>query len=306
MIIVDLMSAVSSFVSIDSSLSDAVKMMRDHSHSCVLVCKGDVPVGIVTERDVVRTLCEFQSKGIILDPPVTEVMTAEPLCVKDKTSLHDALVLACSCHLRHLPVVNSQDKLVGLVTQTDMMKAYMELIDREAELEEENRELELLSLEDSLLGIGNRRSMDVDLEFTQASAQRFKKEFAVALMDIDFFKKYNDHYGHQAGDKALRSVVSAMKECMRDSDRIYRYGGEEILLLMPGTDFDGALVGAERLRLSVDKMQLPHCESALGYLTVSAGVAVTESGDAKVAVKKADDALYKAKSTGRNRVCAYS
>ena len=300
MLIENLMSNVISSVKPDEPLSAALELMQTHSQSCVLVCENNTLLGIVTERDIVRAFFSFQQIGSIDDPVVSQVMTAKPICIRETSSLRDALLLACERRLRHLPVVNERNDLLGLLTQTDMMKAYMEQIGREEKLTEENKELEQLTLEDALLGIGNRRAMDLDLSSTQALAKRSQRPFAVALIDVDYFKKYNDCYGHQLGDEALRKVVQAMKTSMRGSDRLYRYGGEEFVMLMPDTVMNGAVIGAERIRSAVEKLEIPHSAGLKGYLTVSAGVAV--SSNVGNVVKQADKAMYKAKSSGRNRV----
>lgn len=301
MLVEDLMSLLVSSVRPDQPLSAALELMQSHSQSCVLVCDNDLPVGIITERDIVRAFVVSQKKGVIEDSPVEQLMAAKPFTIREKSSLRDALLQACSRRLRHLPVVDKQGKLLGLVTQTDMVKAYIEQMDREAQLKAENTKLEELSLQDALLGIGNRRSMDLDLASIQALSKRSQRPFGVALIDVDYFKKYNDCYGHQQGDGALRKVVQAMKASMRGGDRIYRYGGEEILLLMSDANMNGAVIAAERIRAAVERLQIPHSASEKGCLTVSAGVAVSAGNEADV-VKQADKAMYKAKSSGRNRV----
>ena len=117
-----------------------------------------------------------------------------------------------------------------------------------------------------MLKIGNRRAMEIDLAFTEADAKRHHKTFAVALLDIDFFKKFNDRYGHQAGDDALRDVAQAIKYSVRDSDRVFRYGGEEILILMPETEVVAAIKCAERVRKAVEHLAVPHLDSDDGVL----------------------------------------
>lgn len=192
---------------------------------------------------------------------------------------------------------------MGLVTQTDMVNAYIKLMERQTKLEIANKALRTLSYEDPLMEIGNRRAMEVDLNFTESLAKRYKKPYSVALIDVDFFKKYNDHYGHQAGDNTLVDITRAIKSSMRDTDRLYRYGGEEILLLLIETDSRDALIAAERARMAVQALQLSHSESPLGLVTVSIGVVSSQSEEWQTLVERADAALYKAKESGRNKVC---
>lgn len=298
----ELMTEVVAGTEPQQPLEHAVSLMHEHRCSCVLVTEDQTPVGILTERDVVRIFCEALDNQQLPALKVADVMSPEPVCVHADTSLYDALVLARSRRLRHLLVVDQNERLVGIVTQTDMVDAYVSLIERQSELESENKELQLLSNEDALMGIGNRRAMEVDLNYTEAAARRYNKVYAVALLDVDFFKKFNDRYGHHRGDLALQALAKAVQGSMRDSDRLYRYGGEELLLLMPEAGAVEAYVAAERVREAVQAMNLPHEESPFGVLTVSVGVAAEAAESWVKLLEKADCALYKAKALGRNRV----
>ena len=302
MVIGDLMTEVSAHISPDDPLADAIMQMQEKHCSCVLVHRNGYPKGILTERDVVRLFADAINGRLLPDVTVAEVMTAEPVCVRRSTSLYDALILARGRRLRHLLVVDDNDLLAGVVTQTDMVDAYVHLIERQTALETENQELHLLSNKDALMGIGNRRAMEVELAFTESSARRYQKTYAIALMDVDFFKKYNDRYGHQMGDDALRELASAIKGSMRDTDRVYRYGGEELLLLMPETGAVDAVIAAERGRRAVEDMQRPHSDSPFACLTISVGVASSDQDSWQQLVRRADGALYQAKDAGRNRV----
>jgi diguanylate cyclase (GGDEF)-like protein len=302
MIIADLMTVITAGVSPQQSLAEAVLLMQEKQCSCVLVTEDEYPKGIITERDVVRFFLAMMSGELDPGTIVAEVMTKEPACIQKNTSLYDALMLSRSRHLRHLLVVDDQEKLIGLVTQTDMVNAYMKLIERQSVLETENEELQLLSNQDPLMKIGNRRAMQVELTFTEASSRRYDKSYALALIDVDFFKKYNDHYGHQSGDSALQLLATTMQLAMRATDRLYRYGGEELLLLMPETTMEEARVAAERVRKAVEVVQCPHSESPLSVLTVSIGVAADIAQPWQQLVARADKALYRAKDSGRNRI----
>jgi len=168
------------------------------------------------------------------------------------------------------------------------------------------RELRLLARTDGLTGLSNRRSLDKILANEWRRMRRGGQSMSVAFVDIDWFKRYNDTHGHQAGDAALAAVASAIGAALqRPSDSAGRYGGEEFIAVMPDTDEDGAQRVAEAIRLRVERLNLEHAASDFGHVSVSVGVASRrphgrESVD--VLVKAADDALYQAKSTGRNRV----
>ena len=147
---------------------------------------------------------------------------------------------------------------------------------------------------DALTGLGNRLRLEEDLEALAGRVERYGHAYCVALFDVDGFKGYNDGAGHLAGDDALRAVAGALREGIRSGDAVYRYGGEEFLVLLPEQSLEAATLAAERLRAAVEALAIPH--PAGGVVTVSAGVAA--------GLEAADQALYRAKEEGRNRVHA--
>mgnify|MGYP000167289801 FL=1 len=300
MLVKEVMNKDPLIVSLETSLKVAISSMAETKSSCLLVVDEQKPVGIVTERDVSILFAEVLAGRGDLERQVQEIMTTEPVCVTENSLFKDALMLSRSRKLRHLPVLNGQDLLAGLVTQTNLVDAYAGLVDKQDELESSVEQLKLLSLEDPLLGIGNRRAMEVDLAFTEADAIRHHKTYAVALLDIDFFKGFNDTYGHQTGDDALRVVAQTIKQTVRTSDRVFRYGGEEILILMPEANMESAFKCADRARKAVENLKVPHEGSPLEILTLSGGVASEKEGVWMDLVDKADKALYRSKNNGRN------
>lgn len=307
MLVNELMTKVIANVPPHEKLSSAVALMRKNSLSCVIVSEKEKPKGIITERDIVRLYSEMMTTfeepdTKALDPPVNDVMTMQPVCIQESTSLHDALMLAESRKVRHFLVIDNKEKLVGVITQTDMVNAYSALMAKQEELETENKMLQLLSYEDSLMQIGNRRAMKVELSFCEDLKKRYKKTYAVALIDVDFFKKYNDHYGHHAGDEVLSKIASTVKNSMRETDRLFRYGGEEILMLLPEARNQYAFIAAERARKAVDDLKIPHAACPIGHITISAGVASENGKNWQELVDRADKALYRAKNLGRNNV----
>ncbi len=176
------------------------------------------------------------------------------------------------------------------------------------ELEEKNAELERISSEDGLTGIPNRRSFDLFLQKEWNRAIREKTNIGLIMIDIDHFKGYNDHYGHQGGDDCLCQVAKALAEAVgRPGDMAARYGGEEFVVVLPNTDTEGVALFAEKLRQKVENLALPHNHSATAdYVTISlggAGIVPTAEAMPDELIKLADTALYEAKESGRNRYC---
>ncbi|WP_083749033.1 diguanylate cyclase [Pelomonas sp. KK5] len=162
---------------------------------------------------------------------------------------------------------------------------------------------------DGLTGVHNRRHFDARLLAEEQRARRGRSGLAVLLADVDYFKRYNDSYGHLAGDDCLRRVARAMKSCLhRPTDVIARYGGEEFGCLLPETDLAGALAVAGKMEQAVRGLAMVHEQSEVApVITISLGVAVLESGlrgEPGALVRLADEQLYAAKAAGRGRVCA--
>jgi diguanylate cyclase (GGDEF)-like protein len=198
-----------------------------------------------------------------------------------------------------------QTLLVAAERVTDL---HRRLAFTQAELAQVNVELLERSLTDELTGLGNRRRMEEDLARIHARALRVERSYGIALFDIDHFKLFNDHYGHVAGDGALRDVATRMDLVVRAGECAYRYGGEEFLLLAQDCDLTHSIFAAcERVRQSVEDMALPHeaRPSDPPTVTLSGGVALWTPGSSVTAleiVEQADEALFLAKEAGRNRV----
>lgn len=180
----------------------------------------------------------------------------------------------------------------------------------EADLRKAQEALELIATHDSLTGLANRRLFEraLDIEFGRGARQR--SSLSLIMLDIDFFKRYNDTYGHVAGDHCLAEVAKVLKACChRKADLAVRYGGEEFAVLLPDTSLHGAMALAEQIRRNVIDKHITHSASPSGYLTVSLGcyAFVPSSLDStEVFIQRADAALYQAKHSGRNCVAALS
>jgi two-component system cell cycle response regulator len=182
-----------------------------------------------------------------------------------------------------------------------------DLAARERELSELNDKLRLISLTDGLTEVENRRSLELHLHEMWQHSMRLHEPIALIICDIDKFKAVNDNYGHQAGDSVLKEFAQLLKSEAREIDRVGRYGGEEFLLILSGTVLDAAVTFAERLREKVEGHTFSYAGGTLRR-TMSCGVAAAphpKVKDQEALLRGADDALYVAKETGRNRVVRF-
>jgi len=164
-------------------------------------------------------------------------------------------------------------------------------------------ELERLANFDSLTGLHNRRAILHRLDEHIKQVRRYEGELSLLMLDIDYFKKVNDQYGHLIGDEVLENVAVLMQQNVRNTDSVGRYGGEEFIVVLSETDLSSALIVAERLRNAIEAAEMRGSEGNMFGITVSQGVSSYKPGEDKQSlISRADDALYRAKQNGRNRV----
>jgi two-component system chemotaxis response regulator CheY len=181
-----------------------------------------------------------------------------------------------------------------------------ELTEEHEKLRELNIRLEELARIDSLMNIGNRRGFHETIEKIHHRACRYDRRYGIIMCDIDNFKSYNDTYGHIHGDGVLRTVAESIKRTIRLSDDVFRYGGEEIVVVLPEQNLASTALAAERIRRDIETIGIEHRGSEFGVVTVSCGVTAFED-DCDTArwepvLDRADKAMYLAKNAGRNRV----
>ncbi|MBI4844629.1 MAG: diguanylate cyclase [Nitrospirae bacterium] len=183
-----------------------------------------------------------------------------------------------------------------------------ELVDKNEELSRLNERLESIARTDPLMEIGNRRAFYETIRKVHHRACRYMQSYGIVMCDIDYFKYYNDTYGHIEGDNLLKRVADAFKSVVRLSDDIFRWGGEEIVVIAQEQDASGTMLVAEKLREIIESLKIEHKTSQKGYLTISCGVAAYNESDKdnrwETILDRADKALYAAKESGRNRVMA--
>ena len=182
-------------------------------------------------------------------------------------------------------------------------------VSNQIELKYAREKLTKLAITDGLTGIANRRYFDDQLAHEWTRARRLNQTLAIAMIDVDWFKKYNDHYGHQGGDDCLRQVANALSNvAKRDSDFVARYGGEEFAIILPMTQAENALELSKNICLALSNLELPHALSDFGHVTLSVGVAVgcpKQKTTPHNLLVNADKALYTAKEKGRNRAVLF-
>lgn len=185
-----------------------------------------------------------------------------------------------------------------------------QLLDTNLVLQIANNKLQRLINFDGLTGLSNRRHFDEFLENEWRRVRNDHLEISLLMIDVDFFKLFNDRFGHLAGDEALKSVASAVRDSITNENYLSaRYGGEEFAAILPGVSSDEAEVIAEKLRENVELLNIPHCSpNTDSVVTVSIGLATfapISSESSKLLIELADKGLYLAKGRGRNQIAVY-
>ncbi|MFO7831624.1 MAG: diguanylate cyclase [Desulfuromonadaceae bacterium] len=232
--------------------------------------------------------------------------------LEEKITLHSNRVIFTTRNARHFPVeivcspLFSHNRLKGTTT---VFQDITERLQQEEELKKAQEELRKMALQDSLTGIPNRRGFDQRAEKIWRNGLRRKHPLSLLIIDIDHFKLYNDHYGHQQGDRCLERVAKTLElACKRPEDLVARYGGEEFLALLPDTDLYSSEHVAQRMLAMVTALKLRHCVSPTHeYISVSIGCCclTPDTGHTlEQLIICADKNLYRAKESGRNKVCS--
>jgi diguanylate cyclase (GGDEF)-like protein len=245
---------------------------------------------------------EFQRLGMIEDiRPLDDFLYSDPSAKStDFTFLLQSMLLM-TLLLAVLSFLALRFRRLATALQAEIAHH----ADTERQLVERNQELLQLASTDMLTGLANRRIIMQQAQAELRRARRYQKDLAVMMLDIDYFKRINDVYGHAAGDKVLSQFATLCRQSIRDTDYAGRYGGEEFFILLPEVDVKTAILSAERLRITVAEHSFTITEAQTLSITCSIGLAMylPDQDDLDKLLLRADQALYQAKHQGRNRCC---
>ncbi len=264
----------------ESTVRKAIEMMETHGVGSVIVVEKFTrkPLNIITHKDVISAI--YHS---MLDSTISELIELlekkELITIREEDTVIDAIRIFEEKSIEHLPVINAEGVLVGIITGTDILKG-----------------LPRFALIDPLTGLENRRVLDY---LSQKLKRQRVRDLYVLFIDVDNFKRINDTYGHVFGDQVLRRLAQEILASVRAYDNVIRFGGEEIVVILHRVNYSQAMDIAQRIRKRVKSITFE--EHPEVRITVSVGVA-PYTGDLLETIKRADEAMYKAKKVGRDTV----
>lgn len=298
----EIMSTNVATAKLDDPMSDIINILYNNKIGAIaIIDKKNIPTGIITERDIVAGLYKYRDK--ILNKFAKDIMSSPLVYISPESDLEEAAMLMALNRIRRLPVIKD-NKLIGIVTYRDLAntlrKSYYTL-------EEKTEILEDKANKDPLTGLYNKGYILEQLKYYFNLYTSTAKPFSIIMLDIDYFKKVNDIYGHLCGDYVLKKLASIFLEQTRSFNITGRYGGEEFIILAPGSNASSAFDFAERLRTLIETIQFSY-EGKNFKITISAGIAELNPKVKKpeTLIKNADIALYQAKNSGRNKCVIYN
>ena len=296
-------------------------LIADDDSSCRLVLRAAVErlgheCSVAIDGDDAWRQLQEQNPDVLITDWMMPGLDGPELCRRARQRSDDGytyVILATALdehkHVLEGMEAGADDYLTKPISPFDVrarLVAAKRITELHKELERLHDVLAAQARTDALTGLGNRLRLHEDLEALQDRAVRYGQQFCVAICDLDDFKQFNDTYGHLAGDDALAKLGARFTESCRPGDSVYRYGGEEFLVMLPSQTLDHAELVMDRLRRAVEDLAIPHVASrAGGVMTISIGVAAWSHerlDTVTTMLSRADDALYRSKAAGRNRV----
>jgi diguanylate cyclase (GGDEF)-like protein len=288
------------FVPYEMRAADAIPLLSDDLDDALIVQRDGKPVGIVTARDVL----EMFARDVPLDHPIGEYMSAPLKTLNESATIRDAFEFMRRHRFKRAIIANDEGRIVGIVTQKELTRLlhnkWLEISRKSFDLAKRAAYFEEIAMHDPLTGAYNRNKFQ---EVVAQEIERIRRygieHFSLIMTDLDDFKRVNDTYGHDVGDRVLIRFAELVRDHLRRTDLLFRWGGEEFLLFLPQTDCIRALSAAEKIRELVAISSF----DVIGRMTGSFGVAGWRDDEAvEATIKRADMALYAAKENGKNRV----
>jgi two-component system chemotaxis response regulator CheY len=297
------------------SASVLVKGAEVLGHACDVVRDGDAAWRVLsTDHDVDVVVSGWVQPGLsgrdlclrVRERSVRYLPFVFHTAADDRASQLQGMLAGADDWLRK--PLDLHELRLRLVAAERLVLLHRRLEAQANELRRLNGQLERQLRQDVVTGIPNRRRLEEDAQLLYDRAVKLGLGYSLAMIDVDHFKAYNDTYGHARGDEALRAIASRLTRGSRADDQVYRYGGEEFVLVLQTDDPSTACQILERVRRDVERLALPHAASDLGIVTVSIGVATMNPAvphPATDVIDRADAAMYRAKRQGRNRVVTW-
>jgi diguanylate cyclase (GGDEF)-like protein len=281
--------------------------MISNSYDNTIIVEDSKPIGIFTTKDIIKLI----KNKINLDVPVEKYMSSPVDSIHKTSSIREALTFIKEKGYKRVIVVEDDGTIEGIISQKELisltyskwatlMKEYQnELNEINVMLQNKNKKYEKLASTDALTGLYNRyKFTELFLSSYTAMTQR-DNDLSLVLLDLDDFKKVNDTFGHNAGDRTLVQVAHTLLRTLRNIDIVCRWGGEEFIILLPSVNLQNALDITQKIRLSIEELNI----DGVGHITASIGVTqIVEGEDMQDAIGRADKALYLAKDSGKNCV----
>lgn len=283
----------------DELCSSVINDMIKDKIDSFLIVQNDKPLGIFTTKDALRVLRLELDKNVA----IKEYMSSPVEVMQSHSTVKEALEFLNNKSFKRVVLVHGDGRLAGVINQNEIYSlAYSKWVllmkQHQCELKEKNKTLEEIAFKDLLTNLYNRAEFINVFERCLKEASDTEKSFFVAIADIDFFKKINDTYGHNFGDKILKSVATTIKNNIRDSDIVARWGGEEFAIILHLKDSKDINNIGEKIRAAVENLVVDEVS-----VTISIGFTQIKAYDTlESTIDRADKALYRAKNSGRNRV----
>ena len=288
---------------------DLLQEMMINDFESVIIVENFKPIGIFTTKDVVRLMKQEQD----LELPISRYMSAPVDTISKDCSMKEALEFLKRKRYKRVVVVDEEGKMSGVITKKELISLsysrwamlikehHEQLTQINASLLNKSKKYEAMASTDALTGLYNRRKFSELYNSSLLTMEQRGNEMSLMILDIDYFKKINDTFGHAIGDQVLIQISHALLKNLRNIDIVCRWGGEEFVVLLPAVDLNHALFLAEKLRSSIEALEI----DAVGSVTSSFGVtSVNIQENLDTVIQRADMALYEAKASGRNCVMA--